>query len=85
LSPETTVFNCINDNALISQLLAHLELGHEVDTGAKAHSFVNLSANEYGRESFPLWGGWISSRLKKLGMISHIKLSPVGWVLKILD
>jgi hypothetical protein len=38
------------------------EIGHEVDAAAKAHSFVNLSANEYGRESFPLGVGWGSSR-----------------------
>ncbi len=41
----------------IYQLLAPLEVGRKVDTVAKAHSFVNLSAQEYGRESFPLWGG----------------------------
>jgi hypothetical protein len=28
---------------LINQLLAPLEVGHEEDTAAKAHSFVNLS------------------------------------------
>jgi hypothetical protein len=37
---------------------------------AKAHSFVNLSANEYGsRESFPLWGGWESHILKSIPVI----------------
>ncbi len=36
--------------------LAPLELGYEVDILAKVYSFVDLSANEYGRESFPPWG-----------------------------
>jgi hypothetical protein len=31
---------------------------------------VNLSTNEYGRESFPFWGRWASRRfLKILGLI----------------
>ncbi len=53
------LFNYVDDNALINHLLAPLEVGHEVtvDTASKAHTFVNLSVNEYGRESFDLWGG----------------------------
>ncbi len=35
--------NYIDDNTLIIQLLASLEVGHGVDTAAKAHSFVNLA------------------------------------------
>ncbi len=37
------LFNYIDDNALIIQLLAPLQIGHEADTVAKAKSFVNLS------------------------------------------
>jgi hypothetical protein len=51
------LFNYRDDNvALNKHLIAPLEVGHEVmvDTAAKAHSFVNLSVNEYGRESFHL-------------------------------
>jgi hypothetical protein len=33
-------FNCIDDNALINQLLAPLDVGRSVDTAAEAHSFV---------------------------------------------
>ncbi len=54
------LFNYIDDNALIN-LLAPLEVGQEVDTAAKANIFVNMSANEYYRKSFLLWGGWGSS------------------------
>ncbi len=36
--------NYIDDNVLINQFLAPLEVGHEVDTVAKVHSFVNLCA-----------------------------------------
>ena len=32
----------------IYQLLASTEVGHKADTASKAHSFVNLSSNEYG-------------------------------------
>jgi hypothetical protein len=32
---------------------------------AKAH-FVNMSANEFGRIYFPLWGEWEFSRFKKI-------------------
>jgi hypothetical protein len=50
---------CTNCTSLpqINQLLAPLEVGHEVDTVAKADSFVSLSAKEYVEEIFPLWGG----------------------------
>jgi hypothetical protein len=43
--------------ALISQLLAPLQVGHKNDTETKAHSFVNQSENEYGRQSFRGVGG----------------------------
>ncbi len=36
------LFNNIDDNALINQLLAPLEARHEVEAVAKSHSFVNL-------------------------------------------
>ncbi len=45
-----------DDNALIHQLLAPLEVGHEVDTAAKAHKI-------HGRERFPMWGRWGSKTL----------------------
>ncbi len=48
------LLNCIDDNVLINQLVLPREVGHDVYTMAKAHSFANLSANEYCRESFPL-------------------------------
>jgi hypothetical protein len=38
-------------SATKSLLLAPLEVGRKVETVAKAHSFVNLSANDYGSES----------------------------------
>jgi hypothetical protein len=50
------LFNFIDDNALINQLLAPVEVGHEGDTEAKDNRFLNLSVNEYDRESFPLRG-----------------------------
>ncbi len=56
-SVRQRLFNYIDDKMLINKLLAPREVGHEVDTTAKAHSFVNLSANEYGRERFPLRDG----------------------------
>jgi hypothetical protein len=39
---EQRLFNCLVDHAQINQLIAHLEVGHEIDTAAKAQ-FVNLS------------------------------------------
>jgi hypothetical protein len=42
VTEDQRLFNCIDDNALINQLLAPLEVGQEVDTAAKAHSFGNL-------------------------------------------
>jgi hypothetical protein len=41
--------NYIDDNSLIIQLFAPLEVGHEVDTAAKAHSFVNLAVLPAGK------------------------------------
>jgi hypothetical protein len=48
------LFNSIDDNAILNQSISHLDVGHEVDSVAKAHSFENLPTNEYGRECFPL-------------------------------
>ncbi len=44
------LFKYIDDISLINQLLAPFEVGHEVDTMAKAHSFVTLSVTPtFGR------------------------------------
>ncbi len=53
------VFNCINDKALINQLLAP----HEVESAAKALSFVNPSGGRGGGVEPVMWrvGGGIAA------------------------
>ncbi len=50
---------------LFSQLLALLEVGHDVDTAVKARRFVNKSANEYVRLNYNLRGGGFLVDFKK--------------------
>jgi hypothetical protein len=45
------LFSYIDDNALSNQFLAHEER-YEVDTMAKAHSFVNLQVSLHGKKKF---------------------------------
>jgi hypothetical protein len=66
LSYSQRLFNYIDENVSIYQLLASTEVGLKSDTAAKALSFVNLSSNEYGKESFPfvMWAGIL--QIKKI-------------------
>ncbi len=48
----------------INQLFAPLEEGR-----IRSTSRPNLSASEFGRESFPFWDRWGSSGFKKIGLI----------------
>jgi hypothetical protein len=63
--PDQRLFNFIDDNVLISQFLAPLEVGHEEDTlWQKPAFFVDMYSNEYGSECFHLWGPWGTVRVK---------------------
>jgi hypothetical protein len=53
------LFNEKDGNAFFNQLLAPLEEKHEVDTEAKAQSFMNLSQMIMVEKAF--LGGWVGS------------------------
>jgi hypothetical protein len=53
---QQKLFNYRDDNALINQLLAPLEVSHENEIAAKAHSFFNLS----------VWQNFPASQMEKL-------------------
>jgi hypothetical protein len=46
------LFNHIDDSALINQLLAPLEVGHEVDTAAKSYGFENPASDANSKQNF---------------------------------
>jgi hypothetical protein len=85
----------------IRQLLAPLEFGHEVDTAAKAHSFVNLSVQPTLGRSFrsvcrknsaaegklaEFYGHSVKGRKKfEYSTVAHKKVSDVYFAYQILQ